>query len=97
MLCINSPCPRWCSSWWYQEWRGGRFLILAVQGSTIHAILNGYPLTITDRHSRYLLACEVLESVKENGAFPEVFPPHVGGGVPSLAVVGCKVIRAKAE
>lgn len=29
-----------------------------------------YPLTITDQHSRYLLACEGLESTKENGAFP---------------------------
>lgn len=29
-----------------------------------------YPLTITDFRSRYLLACEGLESVKENGAFP---------------------------
>lgn len=31
-----------------------------------------YPLTITDQRSRYLLACEGLESVKEAGAF-EVF------------------------
>lgn len=29
-----------------------------------------YPLTITDQRSRYLLACEGLESVKEAGAFP---------------------------
>jgi len=29
-----------------------------------------YPLTITDQRSRYLLACEGLESVKEVGAFP---------------------------
>lgn len=29
-----------------------------------------YPLTITDYRSRYLLACEGLESTKENGAFP---------------------------
>lgn len=29
-----------------------------------------YPLTITDQRSRYLLACEGLESVKETGAFP---------------------------
>jgi transposase InsO family protein len=29
-----------------------------------------YPLTITDYRSRYLLACEGLESVKERGAFP---------------------------
>lgn len=29
-----------------------------------------YPLTITDYRSRYLLACEGLESVKESGAFP---------------------------
>ncbi len=29
-----------------------------------------YPLTITDQRSRYLLACESLESVKEVGAFP---------------------------
>ena len=29
-----------------------------------------YPLTITDQFSRYLLACESLESVKESGAFP---------------------------
>lgn len=29
-----------------------------------------YPLTITDYRSRYLLACEGLESVKETGAFP---------------------------
>jgi transposase InsO family protein len=28
-----------------------------------------YPLTITDYHSRYLLACEGLESVKEGGSF----------------------------
>ena len=29
-----------------------------------------YPLTITDYRSRYLFACEGLESVKETGAFP---------------------------
>jgi len=29
-----------------------------------------YPLTITDYASRYLLACEGLESTKETGAFP---------------------------
>lgn len=29
-----------------------------------------YPLTITDQRSRFLLACEGLESVKETGAFP---------------------------
>ena len=29
-----------------------------------------YPLTITDQHSRYLLACESLDSTKEVGAFP---------------------------
>ena len=29
-----------------------------------------YPLTITDYRSRYLLACEGLESIKEAGAFP---------------------------
>jgi len=29
-----------------------------------------YPLTITDYRSRYLFACESLESVKETGAFP---------------------------
>lgn len=29
-----------------------------------------YPLTITDYRSRYLLACDALESTKENSAFP---------------------------
>ncbi len=29
-----------------------------------------YPLTVTDYSSRYLLACEGLESTKETGAFP---------------------------
>lgn len=29
-----------------------------------------YPLTISDYRSRYLLACEALESTKEAGAFP---------------------------
>ena len=29
-----------------------------------------YPLTITDQRSRYLLACEGLDSTKEDGAFP---------------------------
>ncbi len=29
-----------------------------------------YPLTVTDYRSRYLLACEGLESTKETGAFP---------------------------
>ena len=29
-----------------------------------------YPLTITDYRSRYLIACEGLESTKANGAFP---------------------------
>ena len=29
-----------------------------------------YPLTITDQSSRYLLACEGLDSTKEHGAFP---------------------------
>ena len=38
-----------------------------------------YPLTITDYRSRYLFACEGLESVKEVGAFPvfeRVFREH---------------------
>jgi transposase InsO family protein len=29
-----------------------------------------YPLTLTDYRSRYLLACEALESTREDGAFP---------------------------
>jgi putative transposase len=29
-----------------------------------------YPLTITDYRSRYLLACESLDSTREDGAFP---------------------------
>jgi transposase InsO family protein len=29
-----------------------------------------YPLTVSDYRSRYLLACEGLESTRENGAFP---------------------------
>jgi len=29
-----------------------------------------YPLTISDYRSRYLLACEGLESTKETGALP---------------------------
>lgn len=42
-----------------------------------------YPLTITDHASRYLLAVDALESVKESGAFPvfeRIFQEH---GLPS--------------
>jgi putative transposase len=41
-----------------------------------------YPLTITDYHSRYLLACESLESVKEAGAFPVFEQTFKEYGVP---------------
>ena len=42
-----------------------------------------YPLTITDYRSRYLLACEGLESVRETGAFPVFERAFKEFGLPS--------------
>jgi len=53
---VSSPNALWCADF------KGQFLL----GNRRYC----YPLTITDQHSRYLLACEGLESVKEGGAFP---------------------------
>ena len=51
-----SPNALWCTDY------KGQFLL----GNKQYC----YPLTITDQRSRYLLACESLESTKESGAFP---------------------------
>ena len=51
-----SPNALWCTDY------KGQFLL----GNKQYY----YPLTITDQRSRYLLACESLESTKESGAFP---------------------------
>lgn len=51
-----SPNSLWCADY------KGEFLL----GNRKYC----YPLTITDQRSRYLLACESLESTKEVGAFP---------------------------
>ena len=51
-----SPNALWCADY------KGQFML----GNKKYC----YPLTITDQRSRYLLACEGLESVKERGAFP---------------------------
>lgn len=51
-----SPNALWCADY------KGEFLL----GNRQYC----YPLTITDQRSRYLLACESLESTKEVGAFP---------------------------
>ena len=53
---VHSPNALWCADF------KGEFLL----GNKQYC----YPLTIIDQHSRYLLACEALESVKEKGAFP---------------------------
>lgn len=53
---VRSPNALWCADFKGQFQLGNRQYC--------------YPLTITDQQSRYLLACEGLESVKENGAFP---------------------------
>ena len=52
----GSPNALWCADY------KGQFLL----GNRKYC----YPLTITDQRSRFLLACEGLESVKEVGAFP---------------------------
>lgn len=51
-----SPNALWCADY------KGQFML----GNKKYC----YPLTITDQRSRFLLACEGLESVKEIGAFP---------------------------
>ena len=51
-----SPNSLWCADY------KGEFLL----GNRKYC----YPLTITDQRSRYLLACESLESTKKVGAFP---------------------------
>jgi len=51
-----SPNALWCADY------KGQFML----GNKKYC----YPLTITDQRSRFLLACEGLESVKELGAFP---------------------------
>ena len=53
---VHTPNALWCADF------KGEFLL----GNRKYC----YPLTISDQHSRYLLACEALESVKEKGAFP---------------------------
>ncbi len=52
----QSPNALWCADY------KGEFLL----GNRKYC----YPLTITDQRSRYLLACEGLESTKATGAFP---------------------------
>ncbi|MCG7940018.1 MAG: IS481 family transposase [Candidatus Thiodiazotropha lotti] len=52
----RSPNELWCSDYKGQFRLGNRKYC--------------YPLTITDYRSRYLLACEALESTQETGAFP---------------------------
>ena len=52
----RSPNELWCSDYKGQFRLGNRKYC--------------YPLTITDYRSRYLLACEALESTRETGAFP---------------------------
>lgn len=52
----SSPNALWCADF------KGQFLL----GNKRYC----YPLTITDQRSRYLLACEGLESTREVGAFP---------------------------
>ncbi|MEE4143984.1 MAG: IS481 family transposase [Halieaceae bacterium] len=51
-----SPNALWCADY------KGQFLL----GNKQYC----YPLTVTDQRSRYLLACEGLESTSEAGAFP---------------------------
>jgi putative transposase len=53
---VRSPNSLWCADY------KGEFLL----GNHKYC----YPLTITDYRSRYLLACESLESTKATGAFP---------------------------
>jgi putative transposase len=52
----TSPNALWCADY------KGQFML----GNKQYC----YPLTITDQHSRFLLACESLDSIKETGAFP---------------------------
>ena len=52
----QSPNALWCADY------KGQFML----GNKKYC----YPLTITDQRSRFLFACEGLESVKEVGAFP---------------------------
>lgn len=53
---VRSPNALWCADY------KGQFLL----GNKQYC----YPLTITDYRSRYLLACESLDSTKTTGAFP---------------------------
>ena len=52
---VRSPNALWCADY------KGQFLLGNLQYC--------YPLTITDYRSRYLLACESLDSTKAMGAF----------------------------
>ncbi len=69
---VSSPNSLWCADYKGQFQLGDRRYC--------------YPLTITDQHSRYLLACEALDSTKEPGAlgFERVFKEF---GLPSAAGV----------
>ena len=55
-LTTAAPCDVWCADF------KGQFLL----GSGVYC----YPLTVTDAHSRFILACHALPSTKQEGAFP---------------------------
>lgn len=55
-LVTSAPCDVWGADF------KGQFLL----GSGIYC----YPLTITDAHSRFVLSCHALPSVKQEGVFP---------------------------
>ena len=44
-----------------------------------------YPLTVSDHASRFVLACEALESVKEAGVFPAFERLFAERGLPATA------------
>lgn len=67
---VRTPNGLWCADY------KGQFLL----GNRKYC----YPLTITDYHSRYLLACEGLESTKETGAFPVFERAFKEFGVPAV-------------
>ncbi len=65
----RSPNGLWCADY------KGQFML----GNRQYC----YPLTITDYHSRYLLACESLESTREATAFPVFEQAFKEYGVPA--------------
>lgn len=59
-----------------------RFVLRIINGERMSDLCREYcyPLTLSDHYSRYILACEALESIRQEGVY-EVFQHH---GVPKM-------------